>query len=335
MSRILIKGGWLGRNTVQWYESPDGLGQHIVDLYHDLKNYGHDVAFAGEKRRNFLPDLEIHIERQFKSRAACARILIYSEPDFVQPQNVLIPEWNYNVIFDWRTDRAEGPGRRRYIFPRSMTNEPSPYFGQRDILISCIAGNKNAIFRSQYSLYETRNTLIESLSEKLGLNFHLYGGGWELRNHPIGFAAKILFKIGKIRWLWKRSIPLSSYMGRCSSKNEIMKNSLFTLCVENSSAPGSMSEKIIDCFQYGSVPLYLGAGNVRSLIPDALFVDLRDFDSVDDLKKFILNYDDEDYQKWRVAVEENFSLIENSRRVENFVKMVAREVQLLLQPSHL
>ena len=72
----------------------------------------------------------------------------------------------------------------------------------------------------------------------------------------------------------------------------------FNLVLENCDAVGYVSEKIYDSFMADCIPLYLG--NVDSnlpKIPEDMYIDLRKFDSVDSINKYIesLTYEEIEY----------------------------------------
>jgi hypothetical protein len=330
VKRILIKSGWLGRNKIGWYAAQDELGRHVTDLHRELVAQGYEVAFAGERRRGFKPDLEFHIERQFPSSLRSKRILLYSEPMFIQPQNRLIPAWGYDFTFDWRTDRPQTALHGRYVYPRRLTRISNPGLSDRNLLVSCIAGNKNAVLRSSENLYAARQRYIRLLTQRLDERFWLYGGGWNLKDHPVGFLSKVAFRTRILqRWLERRP-PLPSYRGKCGSKRDVMQHSLFTLCVENSSAPGSVSEKLIDCFQFGSDTLNQGAPNIAELMPPGLYVDLRQFKNDDDLIYFIENYGEAEYAAWARSLDDHLETVAAPRRIEAFVETMILKIHALV-----
>jgi hypothetical protein len=183
LKKVLIKSGWLGRNGLDWYSAPDDLGEQVYALYHELVKSGYDVKMCGDLSDQFEPDLEIHLDRQRPHNKSAKKILVYLEPDFVQPQNLFFPLLNYDLIFTLKSDEDLDHRHRRYVYPRSLKHEKVPEFEERDILISCIAGNKNAVVQSPWSLYGERQKQIAMLDDSIGEAFHLYGGGWELVDH--------------------------------------------------------------------------------------------------------------------------------------------------------
>jgi alpha-1,3-fucosyltransferase 10 len=62
----------------------------------------------------------------------------------------------------------------------------------------------------------------------------------------------------------------------------------FTLALENAVAPDYVTEKLYDALVAGSVPVYLGAPNVRAFAPsDHCFIDARAFRSAADLARYL------------------------------------------------
>ena len=69
----------------------------------------------------------------------------------------------------------------------------------------------------------------------------------------------------------------------------MISNYKFVLCFENTVYPGYITEKIIDCFVAGTVPIYLGAPDIEKYIPKDAFIDMRDFDSFAELDNYLNN----------------------------------------------
>jgi hypothetical protein len=49
---------------------------------------------------------------------------------------------------------------------------------------------------------------------------------------------------------------------------------------------GYVTEKIFDCLYAGTIPLYLGAGDISSYVPAEAFIDCCQFASWEDLRDF-------------------------------------------------
>ena len=64
---------------------------------------------------------------------------------------------------------------------------------------------------------------------------------------------------------------------------------------------GYVTEKIFDCIYAGTIPLYLGASNIESLVPRDVYVDCRQFKSWRELKIKIESMTESDVSKMREA----------------------------------
>lgn len=120
------------------------------------------------------------------------------------------------------------------------------------------------------SLHNKRLELMEFFLEKSILD--VYGKGWNsLDNLPVQ---------------WKKKLsPYITSNGDyfCDSKIDTISSYRFCLCIENYSYPGYVTEKIIDCFIAGVIPIYYGAPDIDDLIPSNTFINLKDFDSLESL----------------------------------------------------
>ena len=86
--------------------------------------------------------------------------------------------------------------------------------------------------------------------------------------------------------------------------SQLRKEYAFVTAFENSYYPGYITEKLWLPLQMGTLPIYLGAPNVKSLFPSMSFIDVNDFISHEDLIDYILhlinNRDDYDlHHLWR------------------------------------
>jgi hypothetical protein len=120
------------------------------------------------------------------------------------------------------------------------------------------------------SLHDRRLELVTYFA-KQG-KCELYGSGWG--------------KLDELPTFWASQLkPLTDqyYLGLCQDKLATIAGYQFAICFENMSLPGYVTEKIIDCFVAGTIPLYLGAPDIASLVPAECFIDLRHFASLDEL----------------------------------------------------
>ena len=129
------------------------------------------------------------------------------------------------------------------------------------------------------SLHTKRLEIIEYFMK--GGRLDLYGSGWgNLGNLPKKWGARLSAMMG------------NQYFGRCENKLETLSQYRFSICFENMELAGYMTEKIIDCFVAGVVPIYLGDPDIKSSIPKSAYIDPGEFSSLADLDKHLQSIDE-------------------------------------------
>lgn len=145
-------------------------------------------------------------------------------------------------------------------------------------------------------LYNERLRAIEWFEKHHPTCFDFYGYDWDPSQH-------------------------TCYKGITTSKIDTLSKYKFALCYENiKDVPGYITEKILDCFRAGCVPIYLGANNIHSYIPADCFIDKRQFSSYQELYDFIDDMSNQKYMGYLQAVEK-FMCSQQSEHfsVNNFV----------------
>jgi len=150
-------------------------------------------------------------------------------------------------------------------------------------------------------LYSERIRAVVAI-QSLG-NVDLYGYGWDislyqiLRNMPYSQSFPYMY--------WKNRKPLRAiYKGAVKSKYETLSRYKFALSFENMAMPGYITEKVFDCFFVGTIPIYLGAPDVKKYIPQSCFIDMRDFGSYAELHAYLSSLSDNDISSFRMAARE-------------------------------
>jgi hypothetical protein len=121
-------------------------------------------------------------------------------------------------------------------------------------------------------LYKDRLDAIRHFSRSA--DFDLFGRGWS----DISTLSSV-----------EASAVARSYRGEVPvfDKVSTLANYRFALCFENTAFPGYVTEKIFDCFAAGCIPIYLGAPDIKDLVPAGSFIDARDFRDFAGLESFI------------------------------------------------
>jgi len=173
---------------------------------------------------------------------------------------------------------------------------------------------------------QTRTLAIESelITKRLGAieyfdsaeKINLFGHDWDnIQNLPFSWQKRL----GKIIKRLKPKLV--------ENKLETISFYKFSICFENVSYPGFISEKIIDCFVAGVIPIYLGAPNIEKFVPPNSFIDMRNFDSWEKLHKYLIKVDNNKASKMiqmgRNFLESNKGKFYNQ---EEFAKFVSKLV---------
>ncbi|MDZ4655329.1 MAG: glycosyltransferase family 10 [Coriobacteriia bacterium] len=158
---------------------------------------------------------------------------------------------------------------------------PSPMFGlrhPRSFIRRLLTKAETVILRYSDSwfrteLYVDRMRAIEHFSACR--DFDLYGRGWSSNEY--------------IRSPQQSRAVRKAYRGEIDplEKLDVLSEYKFSLCYENTSFPGYITEKIFDCFAAGSIPVYLGAPDVAESIPPECFIDAREFENMRSLERFL------------------------------------------------
>jgi hypothetical protein len=106
--------------------------------------------------------------------------------------------------------------------------------------------------------------VLEFLKEDL---IQIFGRGWN--------------QTDKLPTVWRdRFEPYRERLAEaeaCADKIEAISAFRFNLCFENVEYPGYVTEKIIDCFVGGTIPVYWGAPDADEIIPRAAYIDGREY----------------------------------------------------------
>ena len=97
----------------------------------------------------------------------------------------------------------------------------------------------------------------------------------------------------------------------------------FSIAFENSEYPGYTSEKILEAFAAGTVPIYLGDPEINRVFNDKAFINVRDYASIDDVVEKVKNLDknDEEYLKMlrEPIFNDGYDIDEVKSGLENFI----------------
>lgn len=285
---------------------------------------------------------EVNTFQQFDT-VGIPSYLIISEPPVYAADNWLVANHeNFDKIFTYDENMLISPKYFHYFFPiefkRNISNLgiSSTEFINRK-LCNIIAGAFQITkpkSGSKSLLYE-RYKSIRWFSKFHSKDFDFYGRNIIQDKFTFFSGAGILKKvnlkrvIGVISSYYSKSV-LRVYKGEIPplKKNEIQGLYNFSICYENThSIKGLISERIFDCFESRSVPIYWGAPNIDSYIPPNCFIDRRLFATHLDLYKFIKNMTYKEYANY-LSSAKNFLLSKEIYKfsVNNYVSIITSNI---------
>lgn len=104
-----------------------------------------------------------------------------------------------------------------------------------------------------------------------------------------------------------------------SDKYEFQKKHKFSICFENSSQPGYITEKLIQGFSAGTIPIYWGAGNVTDYFNEEAMVIVKGLSDVPNAinKVKMIDTDDLLFQKMLTS-----PAVQNITDIKNYYKLI-------------
>jgi len=273
----------LSTNGFLFKNSDISIGANLLQSSVDLYNYGkaNAISFVTLDQVSSLDSLDAVIfmdrprpendcAKQVIENARISKYLITYENEMIKPDNWDVDFHNKcDRIFTWNDSLVDG---KRYV-KINYAFDPLSYldfsiikksFYQRK-LATIISGAK--VFAHPLELYSHRVRCIRWFEATAPQDFDLYGVGWDSRSFP-------------------------SYRGIVKDKLATLSQYKFVICYENAQGlPGYITEKIIDCFRAGTVPIYGGAPNISRWIPSNCYINIGQFGTYDELYNYIKTMD--------------------------------------------
>jgi hypothetical protein len=185
-------------------------------------------------------------------------------------------------IWTWRDELIDNQHFFKLNIPYYEIREtiPSIPFTQKKLLTTVVS-NRHSSHPDE--LYSKRIELIRFFEIYAPNDFEFYGGGWS-------------------------STVFKSYRGKIKDKLAGMAHYKFAICFESqTNLQGYVTEKILDCFNAGVVPIYWGADNIAQYIPQQAYIHYKDFSSNHALLQYIQNMTEKDFESYVLAAREFLS----------------------------
>jgi hypothetical protein len=163
--------------------------------------------------------------------------------------------------------------------------------------------------------YSIPSKEILQIKKRLNTDFDLFGFNW---NKPSNFWQKIN----------KNLIPYyKSYKGSVKSKAQTLSNYRFAIVYENYRTVGYVTEKIFDCLRSNCIPIYLGAPNIASILPENIYIDRTKFSTDKDLLDYISKMKEETYNKYLTNIQR---FINSDEFQKHFSTEISKKIHQLL-----
>jgi hypothetical protein len=235
------------------------------------------------------------------------KIINDTRPKFlIAIENPVINKFNKNIdylmkfdhIFSWNSYALSIKNSTKIFFPTDVYSKEFKVktYTEREIFSCMINANKRLPINDENDLYEERVKIIRWFEKHKSNDFFLFGKGWHKPSPAFTLKEKIIRRLSRILYQTLNKPPFPSWRGELDNKFQTLSNCKFTFCYENSkNFDNYVTEKIIDCFLAGSIPIYQGAKNIENLIPVNCYIDARKFSNVIDIYNYIKSLTSDEY----------------------------------------
>ena len=205
------------------------------------------------------------------------RTLVLWEPPIILPHSYSKElHTHFGAVFTMCEQYITGPQYKKLFQPRASFRQLELIDFSQKRFCTTVIGNKYA--SSSNELYTARRNLVRFFEQNHPGEFDLYGTFWNQQENP-------------------------SYRGQIGNKEEVLKQYKFCVAYENSKhVTGYITEKIFDCLEAGTVPIYWGADNICDYIPGDCFVDRDRFGSDEELYAYLKNMTEQEYLNYCAAI---------------------------------
>jgi len=281
-----------------------------------IKQEEADIILYNDFRKKDISNNKLHV-------------LLALESIAVKPDNFNVKKIkNFDSIYTWNSKIVDGKNIFKLNYSYDLRFEKFNTFNKKKFFLCNISANKLSNHKDE--LYSERIKACEFFQSK-PISFHLYGYDWDkaLKFPRIynlfkslyitkltRFLSKVfssfIVRVGASKIIYKK---YDSYQGTIDNKLETLKNYKFSICYENvTNIEGYITEKIFDCFRAGTIPIYLGANDIKNYIPESTFIDKRNFSNYDELYSYLSSIDEHKFARYQ----ENISNYLESNQAEIF-----------------
>ena len=300
---FITRDGFLFKN-----ENSD-IGHNLLkpwnDLYKLCQSTGIEL-YTLDQVDPMILDLVIYMDRprQEPEVHGASKVLILYEPELILPDN-WDPAYHdqFSRVLTWNDKLCLQKKYEKHNFTVDWKDRLPCECSRGDFFTNKLAVMIQTAKNIPGSLYEKRIELIAWFKDNAIFDFDLYGRGWDIRTLPF-------------------------YKGMTSNKLATYANYRFAITFENTDKDiGYISEKILDAFMAGTVPVYWGAPNVHDHIPPECFIDMRQFKNYKELHQFLRDMDYTTYCGYLEAIDsfirsEKADQFDNDEEVKQLYRLI-------------
>lgn len=133
------------------------------------------------------------------------------------------------------------------------------------------------------------NMSVDDISSKEFCNFVYSNGGGADNSRNIIFD-----KLSEYKFVSSGGRHRNNVGGPVKDKYEFQKKFKFSIAFENASAPGYTTEKILQAFAAGTIPIYWGNPEIVKEFNPKAFINCHAYDSFDEVVKRVIEIDKDD-----------------------------------------
>ncbi len=289
---FITKDGYLFKNP------NSDVGHNLLKAWNDLYQLCQSTGielYTLDQVDPMILDLVIYMDRprQEPEVYGSSKVLILYEPEIVLPGN-WDPAYHdqFSRVLTWNDELCGKKGYEKHNFTVDWKDRLPCECPRADFFTNKLAVMIQTAKTIPGTLYEKRLDLIQWFRDNALFDFDLYGRGWDIRAAPF-------------------------YKGTTENKLVTYSKYRFAITFENTDkAVGYISEKILDAFMAGTVPVYWGAPNVQDHIPPECFVDMRQFKDFKEMYDFLRDMDYTTYSKYLEAID-NFIRSDKASQFDN------------------
>lgn len=205
----------------------------------------------------------------------------------------------YKTILTWDDNLLQYEGYVKYFYPSlwPMRKDLPSFYSRKNF---CMFLNNKTLARTDEETYSYRREFVRYLNSRHSKEFDLFGR------------------------CWNRFMRVNRGLSR--EKMSLLQHYKFCFCFENCRfMDGWITERIFECFQCGTIPIYWGAEDITKYIPKSCFIDFREFEEPKQLMKFLNSITEEQYEGYLSAIREYLESKEAQIfSPENFAKTVMK-----------